>query len=125
MKPATLRHPAWLAALAAAAAGLPALALPFLADDWLNLAAVVEGVFRRTAYGYFRPFYLGTYWLDWQLSGLSPAFFHLTNLLLICGAVALMVVLIERYTADASLAGLAGLLLALHPFHVHNAAWIA
>jgi hypothetical protein len=49
----------------------------------------------------------------------------LTNLLLISAAAALVVVLIRRYTASAPLAGAAGILFALHPYHVENAAWIA
>ena len=118
-------HPVALAVAVAAAGALPSLAIPFMADDWLNLASISNQSFFRTAYGYFRPAYLGTYWLDSLLWGLTPWAFHLTNLLLICASTGLMVAVIGRYTGDAVVTALAGLMLALHPFHVGNAAWIA
>ena len=118
------RGPA-LAALVAAGAALPGLGLPFLSDDWAHLANVADGSLRRTPFGYFRPLCMATYRLEWGLWGLSPAAFHLTNLLLACATAALIVVAMRRYTGDARLAGAAGLLFALHPYHVETAAWIA
>src|SRR5207245_592047 len=44
--------------------------------------------------------------------------------LLIAATAALVVVLARRYTGDAWLASAGGLIFALHPFHVENAAWI-
>jgi hypothetical protein len=79
----------------------------------------------KTPFGYVRPLAMISYWLDRQMWGLSPAGFHLTNLILIAAAAALVVSLIRRYTGDARLAGASGLLFALHPYHVENAAWIA
>lgn len=119
------RHGALIAALAASVAALPGLWLPFLADDWINLAAVAHRVPLRTPFGYLRPLYLATYRWDWLVWGLSAPCFHATNLFFIAAAAAAVVILIERYTNDAVLAGLAGLIFALHPYHVHNAAWIA
>ncbi len=68
---------------------------------------------------------MATFWLDRHVWGLSPALFHLTNLVLIATSAALVVAVARRYTGDARLAALAGLLFALHPYHVENAAWIA
>lgn len=114
-----------LAALLAAAAALPSLRLPFMSDDWAHLATIAEGVLSRTAFGYFRPVSMATYWVEFRLWGVSPIPFHLTNLILIAAAAALVVILVRRYTGDAYLAGATGLLFALHPYHVENAAWIA
>jgi len=75
--------------------------------------------------GYFRPLTLASFQVELIAWGPSPLLFHLTNLLLISGAAFLVVILIRRYTGDAVLAGAAGLLFALHPWHVENAAWIA
>lgn len=114
-----------LAALLAACAALPALRMPFISDDWGHLAAVVEEIPNRTPMGYFRPLTLASFWLDLRAWGLSSSLSHLTSLILISSAAALVVILIRRYTGDGILAASAGALFALHPFHVENAAWIA
>src|SRR2546427_3920237 len=114
-----------LAAMLAAVAGLPGLWLPFLADDWAHLAAVAGGLALRTPFGYYRPLCMIIYWLDRLVWGLSPSLFHLTNLVLIGASAALVVVLIRRYTGDPALAGAAGILFSLHPYHIESAAWIA
>jgi hypothetical protein len=114
-----------LAALLGAVASLPALWLPFLADDWANLASVSQSVFEPTAFGYVRPLYLASFRLEWMLFGAAPVPYHLTNLVLVAATAALVVVIVRRYTGDAVLAGLTGVLFALHPYHVENTAWIA
>src|SRR6266700_1847540 len=118
------RAPA-LAAMLAAVAALPGLWLPFLSDDWAHLAAVAAGPAQRTPFGYYRPLCMITYWLDRLAWGLSPSLFHMTNLVLVCSAAALVVVLIRHYTGDPAVAGAAGVLFALHPYHIESAAWIA
>jgi hypothetical protein len=114
-----------LAAILAAGAALPGIRLPFLADDWALLADVIDRPTLRTPFGYFRPLCMAAYWLDLHLWRFSPGLFHLTNVILISGVAALVVILIRRYVGDSHLAGMAGLLFALHPYHVENAAWIA
>lgn len=118
------RGPVLAGALAALAA-VPGLRLPFLADDWADLAMVAQGPPARTPFGYFRPLCMATYWIERQACGLSPAAGHLVNLALASAAAALVVVLLRRYTGDAFLAAATGLLFALHPYHVENTAWIA
>ena len=113
-----------LAALLAALASVPALTLPFLADDWIDLA-VAAGLRAKAPFGYFRPLCFLTYDLEWRLWALTPALSHLTNLILIAASAAFVVVLIRRYTGDGALAGAAGLIFAIYPYHVENAAWIA
>jgi hypothetical protein len=115
----------WLAAAVAAAAALPGLAFPFLADDWLLVDAARRGQPPLAPYGYFRPLYTASFWVDWKLWGASPAFFHFTNLLLLAAAAALVVVVIRVYTGSPLVAAVTGVLFALHPYHVENAAWIA
>ncbi len=115
----------WLAAIVALAASLPALALPFLADDWANLLDISSGQFAKTAFGYFRPVYLASLWVDWQLWGRSALAFHATNVVLIALAATLVVAVARRYGATPGVATLAGIAFALHPYHVETAAWIA
>lgn len=119
------RHGKAIAAIAAAAAALPGLWFPFLADDWILAAQVAAPLPQASALGYFRPLYVATFWADRRLWGPSPALFHLTSLALIAASAALVVAVVRRYTRDPLLAGGAGALFAIHPWHVENAAWIA
>ncbi len=114
-----------LAALLAGAASLPGLWLPFLSDDWAQLAAVVSGPTYRTPFADFRPLFMASLWADLKLWGPSPVPFHFVNLALVAVAAALVAVLLRRYTGDAALSSIAALLFALHPYHVENAAWVA
>ena len=125
MRSFLLKRGTWAAALLATLASLPGLWLPFLSDDWGQLEAVGAGPVARTTLGDFRPLLMTTLWLDRRVGGLSPSFFHLTNLLWIAATAALVVILARRYTGDIHLASASGLLFALHPFHVENAAWIS
>jgi hypothetical protein len=120
-----VRHGAVVAAVVASLAALPCLGLPVLSDDWANLAAVENGIAAATPFRYFRPLYLASYWSENLVWGLSPSLSHLTNLLLIATASGLVVMLTRRYTHDAKTAGLAGILFAVHPYHIENVAWIA
>src|SRR6058998_960053 len=119
-----LERASWTAMLLATLTSLPGLWLPFLSDDWAQVEAVEGGPVARTPFGDFRPLYMATLWLDRVIGGLSPSFFHLTNLLWIAATAALVVILARRYTGDGPLALATGLIFALHPFHVENAAWI-
>jgi hypothetical protein len=112
------------AAILATLASLPGLWMPFLSDDWAQIDAVGAGLVPRTPFGDFRPLYMATLWLDRQVGGLSPSLFHLTNILWIAATAALVVILARRYIGDARLASTTGLVFALHPFHVENAAWV-
>jgi hypothetical protein len=115
-----------LAALVAALAALPALGIPFLADDWVDLAAAEKGQILVTPFGYVRPLSMLTHSLELRLfGGPSPTCSHLTNLVLLAAAAALVVLAVRRYLEDPPLALTAGLLFALHPYHVENAAWVA
>jgi len=113
----------WWVALLAALASLPGLWLPFLSDDWAQIDAA-ESAPIGAPFGDFRPLFRATIWLDRRLWGLSPSLFHLTNLVWIAAAAALVVILVRRYTGDARLALAGGALFAIHPYHVENAAWM-
>ena len=114
-----------LAALVAAGASAPALWLPFLSDDWAQIQAVARSCPLTTPFHDFRPLFMASLWLDRHLWGLAPAWFHATNVLLIAACAALVVIVIRRFTRDPMMAIWAGVLFALHPFHVENAAWVA
>jgi len=113
------------AGLIALLASLPGLALPFMSDDWINPASAVDGWAARTPFGYFRPLYLASFRVETHLWGLQSAAFHATNALMIAASAVVVVLVVRRFTGDSSWAVATGVLFALHPYHVENAAWIA
>ena len=122
-------HRPWFAPLSAAAltavASAPGLRLPLLSDDWTQFLAVTEGLPLRTPFGDFRPLYMASLWLDYRLFGANPVALHGINLLMLCGCAWLAIRLLQRLGAGAELSCPAGVLFALQPYHVENAAWIA
>src|SRR2546428_14140187 len=99
-----LKGAPWTAMLLATLASLPGLGLPFLSDAWAQVDAVGRGPVTRTPFGDFRPLYMATLWFDRLIDGLSPALFHLTNLLWIAATAGIVVILTRRYTGDDRLA---------------------
>ncbi|HZC77113.1 MAG TPA: hypothetical protein VE258_05160, partial [Ktedonobacterales bacterium] len=115
----------WLAAIVALVAALPGLRVPFLSDDWAQVAAAANGRLLATPFQDFRPLFMTLYWLDLKVWGAHAFGFHLTNVALLALASALVVSVADRFTNDKQVSTLAGVLFALHPYHVENAAWIA
>lgn len=111
--------------LAALIAALPAFAVPFLSDDWANMRTGASAILGRTPYGDFRPLSQATFVIDRAVWGTWAMPWHLTNVVFVVAATALLTALVQRHLRDRALAGLAGLLFALHPYHVSNVAWIS
>ena len=107
----------------ALAAGLPALWLPLMSDDWMNLAAVSDGVPGRTPFGYVRPVYLALFRLGRSLWGLSAWPYHAVSLALFAVCASLVFTLVRRLSGDRSLALAAAVVFALHPFAIEATAW--
>ena len=116
--------PALAAGLLAALLALPGARLPFLSDDWVLLQAVREAIPCCTPQGDFRPLFLASLGLDLRLFGVHAGRFHVSQALLIGLAAALAAVVTRRMTGSDRVALAAGVLFALHPYHVENAAWI-
>lgn len=123
--PRALRLTVWSGPFLALAVSFPALDFPFLSDDWANLEAAGNNRLMSSPFMDFRPLYMLTYWLDLRLWGSLPRGFHLTNVVLIAIAVALLIRLTTLLTRDPWIAGMSGALFALHPYHVENAAWVS
>lgn len=120
---------------------LPALGGPFLWDDrplivdapfTLRQLPLVEYFFQpfwqgnsATLSSYYRPLVVLSYLFDYQLHGLNPAGFHLTNVVLhACNAVLLYYVLL-RHKCSPPLAMLACLCWGLLPRLTEAVAWIS
>ena len=111
--------------VAAAIAALPSFAVPFLSDDWAHLRSTLRQIVGRSPFGEFRPLTQVTFAFDRTLWGAWPVAWHLTNVVFVVAATALLTALVQRHLRDRALAALAGLLFALHPYHIANVAWIS
>jgi hypothetical protein len=111
--------------LAAALVALPSFFVPFLSDDWANLRTRAGDLAGRTPFGNFLPVSQATFVVDRALWGAWPLPWHLTNLVFVVASTALLMALVQRHLRDRAVAGLAGILFALHPYHIDNVAWIS
>ncbi|MEM9023576.1 MAG: tetratricopeptide repeat protein, partial [Bacteroidota bacterium] len=73
----------------------------------------------------YQPLTVVSWWLDQQLSGGSPAWFHATNGLLHAINTALVWLLVFRLTQRAPVALAVGLLFGLHPGHSEAVYWLS
>ena len=127
---ATWAMPAVLAIVAAVYA--PSLLSGFNADDYLILAKIksVGGLgdplayFQFAFYDYFRPVAFLSHALDWQLWGVNPVGFHVTNLILHL-ANTWLVFHVGRGLVGGRSATLGALLFGLHPASHEAVYWIA
>ena len=119
-------------ALVAFVAYLPALTTGFSADDFFILSRLKahNGLAHPLAYfqfeffQYYRPVAFLSHGIDWQIWGLNPFGFHLTNVLLHVGCT-LLVFQLGRRLFTVSAAAVAALLFALHPASHEAVYWIA
>lgn len=97
--------------------------------DWANLPAFfldpgtkAEGV--AAAADFWRPLRNVSYLIDYQIAGLRPAWFHLTNLLLHGIATAGLFAVLRRAGGSMFLACAAAAFFAVHPAQTESVAWI-
>jgi hypothetical protein len=63
--------------------------------------------------------------VDYEIYGLHPGGYHLTNLLLHLANTVLLFAVLRRMTGSAWRSGFVAALFALHPLHVESVAWIS
>lgn len=94
--------------------------VPFL-EKW----ASIHDIFTRPTAGfYYRPLFVLTVMIDYHLAGLSPLFYHLSNLLFHIACVLLLFRLLLAYGSEKATAFFCALVFALHPLMLHSVAWI-
>jgi hypothetical protein len=112
---------------------LPALWTGFTADDFFILARLKEfgglshplSYFTATGFfEYYRPLTFLVHAVDWQIWGLNPAGFHLTNLLL-HGTSSVLVFMLGRRLDGPTTGLVAALLFALHPASHEAVYWVS
>jgi protein O-mannosyl-transferase len=74
---------------------------------------------------YYRPLQTVIYMLVYQLAGLSPFAYHLTNLILHSIATVFVYFLCRQLGLDSMISLMAGALFAVHPVHTEAVTWIA
>src|SRR5262249_36459551 len=79
----------------------------------------------RAESGYYRPLVLVSFIVDYQVWGLNPFGYHLTNLLVHLCTVLALFLLLEKLLRDAVPALAGSLLFALHPVQTSAVAWVA
>jgi protein O-mannosyl-transferase len=99
--------------------------------DFLSQPASLLRVFTRSymhvldaQHAYYRPLVTLSYALDAQWSGISPAGYHWTNVLLHAAASLLFLAVLRRMSFDRTLAGIGAVAFAVHPAVVPAVAWI-
>src|SRR5262245_13554720 len=73
---------------------------------------------------YWRPMTWLSLMIDFELHGLNPGGYHLTNVLLHMAATLLLFLALDSMTAAPWRSGLVAALFALHPLHVESVAWV-
>src|SRR5574341_285449 len=66
-----------------------------------------------------------SYLVDYELHGLSPGGYHLTNVALHAANTLLVFVILRRLTGDVWSGALVAALFGVHPLHVESVAWIS
>ena len=138
--------PHWLAALAVAivtfAVFAPTLSYGFVYDDHaqivetkqLNSWRMIPNYFTGHVWKwkspegkgvYYRPVFLLWLLLNQTLFGLSPAMWHLTNVLVHVLATVLVYALAREITGDTLTATISGLIFGLHPAHIESVDWVS
>jgi tetratricopeptide (TPR) repeat protein len=76
-------------------------------------------------FGNWNPLTWLSYMLDWQLFGLNPAGFHITNLIFHIANTLLLFMVLKRMTGALWQSAFVAVLFALHPLHVEAVAWVS
>ena len=79
----------------------------------------------QAASNYWRPSYVLWMNINFRCFGLAPFGWHLTNILLHVGVVALLFALLRRLNVSRPIAGAIALIFAVHPVHTESVAWIS
>lgn len=113
----------------------PALGYGFVYDDDLFVVQSptvraglspqgLRAAWETRARGTWHPLTWLSLQLDYQLWGMNPRGFHLTNILLHAANTALLFVALRRMTGALWRSALVAALFALHPLHVESVAWV-
>ncbi|NWJ44733.1 MAG: glycosyltransferase family 39 protein [Chloroflexi bacterium] len=118
----------WLAIPLLALLGYGAcLSFNFSGEDFVFIHFTAEGqpFYEHTQNQFFRPIPNLAWWLDYNLWGLNPMGYHLTNLLLHAANSLLVSLLAQVLAKNRRVALATGVLFALSPIHAEAVIWIS
>lgn len=84
----------------------------------------IRGAFTEIFVLNYAPIHILSYMLDYELWGLDPAGYHLTNVLFHAANTVLLYLVLKRISARPWVSFAAALLFSLHPLNVENVAWV-
>jgi Flp pilus assembly protein TadD len=93
-------------------------------QDSFNLKSISWALTTLHA-AFWHPLTWFSYLLDYQLYGLNPGGYHLTNLLFHLASTVMLFLVLEKMTHRFWPSALVSALFAIHPLHVESVAWIA
>jgi hypothetical protein len=123
--------PSWAAPVAIAAACIiayfPTLSISFLADDFVIMRNIDNGLIVETGTGgaFFRPLVWLTFSLNWFVFGYRPIWFHIFDLAIHFAASLGVAACASLMLRNRSAGLVAGLIFALHPAHPEAVIWIS
>lgn len=85
----------------------------------------IKNIFSSFYVNNYQPFTMLTYAIEYKLSGLNPAVYHLNNIILHLINTLLVFYFIFLLTSRFEIASVVSLLFAVHPMHVESVTWIA
>src|SRR5262249_21156358 len=133
------QSPVWLLSLAGILLATFIAYLPSLGNDFTNwddplfvlknplvVHPSAAAILTTPVAGNYHPLTIGSWVLNYRLSGFRPASYHWLNLLLHLANTALVFVFVRRLTASAFWTTIVtSLFFGIHPMHVESVAWIA
>ncbi len=84
----------------------------------------IRWAFTAKVYGHWNPFVRLSFMADYELFGLNPRGFHLTNIVLHIINALLLYMLLNNLTSSIWRSAIVSSLFALHPLHVESVAWV-
>ncbi|HWY13487.1 MAG TPA: tetratricopeptide repeat protein [Bacteroidia bacterium] len=90
-----------------------------------SISYTLNKAFKSYTYGHYHPLTMLSYCMEYNLSGVNPKTYHITNLLLHILNAFLVFALVWLLVRQSLVAFITSLLFALHPMHVETVAWIA
>jgi lipoprotein NlpI len=81
-------------------------------------------MFSQPHFGLYQPITLLSLAFDFQVSGTSPLWYHLINILMHAANAGLVFLFVHSVTGDLTISTITGILFAVHPLHVESVAWV-
>lgn len=85
----------------------------------------IRRIFSEYLMGNYHPLVLLSYALEYEIDGLNPGLFHITNLLFHIGAGLILFFCFGEFGFNKLISGILALLFLIHPFHVESVAWVS